>query len=170
VDTKDLRIHHSSVVGLNDEELCWAVIDPIWPTAKTEDELALLDQGTKGQQAIYVTMLYAQEVDNGGLTQFFGNSSGMLWQHVRSGLQLLGAPEHIALITAAIEAFPQGAPSLEQSERKQALRELTQEQRNLWRAGERRVYALGGFFAGLRPVWAQYIQTHPEDFFLPSER
>jgi hypothetical protein len=45
--------------------VCWAVVDPIWPTAETEDELALLDQGTKGQQAIYVTIVYAQEVDNG---------------------------------------------------------------------------------------------------------
>jgi hypothetical protein len=170
VNTKDPRIPHSSVVGLNDEEVCWAVVDPIWPTAETDDELALLDQGTKGQQAIYVTILYAQEVDNGGLEQFFGNSSGMLWQHVKSGLQLLGAQEQMALITAAIEAFPQGAPSAEQRERQQALRELTQEQRNLWRAGEGRVYALGGFFADLRPVWTQYIETHPEDFFLPSHR
>jgi Domain of unknown function (DUF4375) len=169
LDTKDLRIPLSSVVGLSDDELCWVVVDPIWPAAETEDELAILDQGTKGQQAIYVTMLYAQEVDNGGLAQFFGNSSGMLWQQVRSGLQLLGAQEQMALITAAIEAFPQGAPSAEQSERKHALRQLTQEQRDLWRAGEGRVYALGGFFADLRPVWTQYIQTHPEDFFFPSD-
>jgi Domain of unknown function (DUF4375) len=170
VDTKDFRIPHSSVVGLDAEEVCWAVVDAIWPTAETEDELALLAQGTKGQQAIYVTILYAQEVDNGGLVQFFGNSSGMLWPHVRNGLQLLGAQEHIALITAAIEAFPMAAPSTEQSERRQALQTVTQEQRNLWRTGENRIYALGGFFANLRPLWTRYIETHPEDFFLPNSK
>lgn len=52
-------------IGLDEADVCWAVVDPIWPTAETEDELALLDQGTKGQQAIYVTIVYAQEVDNG---------------------------------------------------------------------------------------------------------
>jgi hypothetical protein len=131
-----MRIPRSSVVGLDDEEVCWAVVDPIWPTVETEDELALLDQGTNGQQAIYATMLYAQEVDNGGLKQFFGNSSGMLWEHVRSGLLLLGAQEHLDLIAAAIEIFPRGVPSAEQSERRQALQALTQDQRDLWRAGE----------------------------------
>jgi hypothetical protein len=164
-----MRIPRSSVVGLDDEDVWWAVVDPIWPTVETEDELALLDQGTKGQQAIYATMLYAQEVDNGGLKQFFGNSSGMLWEHVRSGL-LLGAQEHLDLIAAAIEIFLRGVPSAEQSERRQALQALTQDQRDLWRAGEKRIYARGGFFADLRPSWMQYIEAHPEEFFVQSDR
>jgi hypothetical protein len=76
----------------------------------------------------------------------------------------------MALITAAIEAFPMGTPSAEQSERRQALQALTQEQRNLWRAGEDRIYALGGFFADLRLLWTRYIETHPEDFFLLNDK
>jgi hypothetical protein len=111
-------------------------------------------------------MLYAQEVDNGGLKQFFGNSSGLLWEHVRSGLQLLGAEEHVSLMAAAIEIFPGGAPSAVQSERRQALQALTEDQRNLWRAAEKRIYSRGGFFNDLLPIWVRYIQAHPEDFFV----
>jgi hypothetical protein len=156
------------VDGLNDEEVCWAVVDPIWPTVETEDELILLEKGTPGQQAVYVTMLYAQEVDNGGLAQFFGNSSGMLWRHVKSGLELLNAQDQIDLITAAIRDFPLGAPSAEQNERQLSLRALTQEQKSLWLSGESRIYALGGFFGNLRPFWTRYIESHSEEFFLPS--
>jgi hypothetical protein len=164
-----MRIARSSVVGLDASEVCWAVVDPIWPTVETEDELALLDQGTKGQQAIYVTMLYAQEVDNGGLKQFFGNTSGMLWAHVRSGLQLLDAQEQTILFNTALEVFLHGAPSLEQSERQPVLQALTQEQRNLWRASENSIYSQGGFFVTLQPFWTRYIDSHPEQFFLTSD-
>lgn len=169
MDTRDTRIARSSVVGLDASEVCWAVVDPIWPTVETEDELALLDQGTKGQQAIYVTMLYAQEVDNGGLRQFFGNTSGMLWARVRSGLPLLGTQEHTVLLNTALQVFPHGTPSLEQSERQPVLQALTQEERDLWRASENSIYSKGGFFGTLQPFWTRYIDSHPEQFFLPSD-
>ncbi len=156
------------MVGLSDEEVCWAVVDPIWPTAETEDELALLDQGTQGQQAIYATMLYAQETDNGGLLQFFANSSGMLWQQVKTGLQLLNSQEQTELFVAAIKVFPKGSPPSEQSARQEAMLALTPHQRNLWRAGEDRIYQLGGFFGTLKPFWIRYIESHPEEFFLPA--
>ena len=96
--------------------------------------------------------------------------SGMLWQHVKSGLELLDAKEQTDLITTAIGDFPEGTPSAEQSDRRQALGALTQEQKSLWRAGEDRVYAVGGFFDTLRPFWTRYIESHPDDFFLPSDR
>jgi hypothetical protein len=162
-----MRIPRSSVIGLRDEDVCWAVVDPIWPTEKTDDELALIGQGTQGQQTIYVTMLYAQEVDNGGLAQFFGNSSGMLWREVKT--QLLDSQEQTEVLTTAIAAFPKGSPSAERSERQETLRALTKEQRSLWRAGEDRIYRLGGFFGTLKPFWTRYIESHPEDFFLPTE-
>ncbi len=101
-----MRIPRSSVVGLGDAELCWAVVGPLWPKDETEDEVALLDQGTKGQQAIYATIVYAQEADNGGLAQFFGNSSGMLWQRVQLGLNLLEAQEHVHINHDFAEGFP----------------------------------------------------------------
>jgi hypothetical protein len=132
------------VIGLSDEEVCWAVVDPIWPTLETEDELALLDQGTRGQQAIYATMLYAQEVDNGGLSQFFENSSGMLWRQVKAGLQLLDFQEQTEFFVAAIKEFPGGSPPSEQSARQKAVRALTHQQRRLWRAGEDEIYGLAG--------------------------
>ena len=165
---KDTRIPRSSVAELEAEEVCWAVVDPIWPTADTEDELALLDHGTKGQQAIYATIVYAQEADNGGLAQFFGNSSGMPWPYVQRGLELLDANEHVQIIAASLKDFPQGAPSADQIERQRSLRTLTSEQKGSWRSAEKRVYALGGFADSLRPLWERYIDLHPEEFFLPN--
>jgi hypothetical protein len=163
-----MRISRSRISGLDDEQVCWAVVEPIWPSTDIDDELALLSKGTEGQQAIYSTMVFAQEVDNGGLKQFFGNSSGMLWAHVARGLKLLGAQEHAAVLSMAIRDFPGQAPSIERAERQHALREFTKEQQDRWRASEDHVYRLGGFFSTLRPLWSKYIEYHPEDFFLPA--
>ena len=167
MSTKDLRIPHSSVVGPNDEDVCWAVVDPIWPAAEMEDELAPLDQGTKRQQAIRHDAVRPGSRQR-RLGTFFGNSSGMLQQHVKSGLQPLGAQEQMDLITPAIEAFPQGAPN-----RARDSKPCENSHKNNEIFGERvraESMILADSFADLRPVWTQYIQTHPEGFFLPSDR
>src|SRR5215467_6304043 len=92
-NSKDFRIAKATALGLTDEELFWAVIEPIWPNTEVElpDELARITQCTPGQRAIYATTLFAREIDNGGIAQFFRNSSGMYATQVEEGFRLLGA-------------------------------------------------------------------------------
>jgi hypothetical protein len=163
----DFRIPRSAVEGADDEALCWAVVEPIWPDQLYEDELARISRGTAGQQAIYCTMLFAREVDNGGLSQFFANSSGMYWRNALSGLNLLGANEHLAAISIALNVFPRGEPSLEQSGRKEILNHMNAGQRAAFRSAEDIVYRAGGFEELLRPLWKRYIDAHPDEFFSP---
>src|SRR5271165_1263369 len=162
----DFRIPRSAVEGADDETLCWAVVEPIWPDQLYEDELARIAKGTAGQQAIYCTMLFAREVDNGGLRQFFANSSGMYWWNVVTGLKLLGANQHLAALATALDVFPGSEPSLEQSERKEVLTRITAAQQAAIRSAEESIYEAGGFEQLLLPRWTEYINAHPKEFFL----
>jgi hypothetical protein len=140
-------------------------VEPIWPDQLYEDELARIAQGTAGQQAIYCTMLFAREVDNGGLRQFLANSSGMYWRNVATGLKLLSASEHLTALSTALNVFPEGQPSLEQSERKEVLNRMNPTQLAAIRSAEDTVYGAGGFEESLRPRWKLYIDAHPDEFF-----
>jgi Domain of unknown function (DUF4375) len=130
-----------------------------------KDELAHIAQGTAGQRAVYSTMLFAREVDNGGLQQFFGNSSGLYWRNVIEGLELLGADKHLAALNTILRAFPGSNPPLEQRERQTVLRSLDETQKQLIRDGEDDLYRAGGFEGSLVPLWKQYIEAHPTEFF-----
>lgn len=161
----DFRISRSAVQGLDDEALCWSVVESSWPNMWVKDELAHIAQGTDGQRAVYCTMLFAREVDNGGLEQFFGNSSGLYWRIVIEGLKLLGADEHLSALNAILEMFPDSSPSLEQAERQVVMRSLDEIQKKLLKDAQSRVYRRGGFEQLLLPRWRRYIENHPAEFF-----
>jgi hypothetical protein len=162
----DFRIARSSVEGLDDDAVYWAVVEPIWPDLWCEDEFAQIAQGTPGQQAIFSTMLFSREVDNGGLLQFFGNSSGMYRRHVAAGLWLFGAQEHLFALSTALSLFPNGEPSLAEADRQTVLGNLSEQQKKSIKSAEDRVYRSGGFEEQLGPYWKRYIESHPAEFFL----
>jgi hypothetical protein len=110
-------------------------------------------------------MLFAREVDNGGLRQFFANSSGMYWRNVVTGLKLLGADEILTALSTALSVFPEGEPSLEQSARKDVLNRTSAGQQAAIRSAEKSVFGAGGFEELLRPRWKLYLDTHPNEFF-----
>lgn len=130
-----------------------------------EDELAHIAQGTPGQRAVYSTMLFAREVDNGGLQQFLGNTSGLYWRNVVEGLELLGADKHLSALNTILQFFPESNPPLEREERQATLLSLDDAQKKSLRDAEDGLYGAGGFEPLLVPLWKQYIETHPVEFF-----
>jgi hypothetical protein len=110
-------------------------------------------------------MLFAREADNGGLQQFLRNSSGLYWRNVIEGLELLGADKHLAALNTILRAFSESNPPLEQRERQAVLGSLDETQKqSIWDA-EDDLYRAGGFEGSLVPLWKQYIEAHPTDFF-----
>ena len=118
---KDYRISKSSVQGLNEEALFWAVIEPIWPDNSVADELEHLSQGTHGQRALYATTLFMREVDNGGLEQFYWNNSGLYSEEVLKGFQILGMNHHAELVRKALSFFPDGKAPIDLEKRRDYL-------------------------------------------------
>src|SRR4051812_1516732 len=104
----EFRISRSQANGLSGDDLLWAVMEPVWPDASVRDELQHIAPATPGQRAVYVATLFIREVDNGGLHQFFFNSSGQYAEEVVRGLRLLGLDEEGDLLERSFSIFPQG--------------------------------------------------------------
>lgn len=158
----DYRISRASVQGMDDSELFWALIEPLWPTQRVLDELCHLAAATPGQQALYTVTLFIREVDNGGLTQFFKNSSGIYTEAVRDGLRLLAADQHAAAFEAAIAFFPHGRVPVDRDARSNAVQAIIDER------GKKAFRDLDKQLFGERRLWPffrSYVEAHPEDFF-----
>ena len=162
----EFRIDRTSVRGMSNEDICWAVVEPLWPTAEIVDELEHVALATEGQRAVYTTMLYAREVDNGGIKQFLSNSSGMYSQSVAEGLRLLDAVALHAVFETTMSYFPGGHAPTDREKRKLFLKSFSEAQWDAIRTHEKQIYKTGGFEATLVPYWIGYINEHPADFFL----
>jgi hypothetical protein len=164
---KDFRISSQNVKSLSDEELFWAVIEPIWPASEddTKDELKHISDGTPGQRAIYTTTLFIREVNNGGLHQFFSNSSGIYAKEVLKGFELLGVDKHACILKKAFEFFPDGKVPLDRELRQSCLQKRKNDIKTFFDPlddelfGEERLY----------PYFRKYIDSHPHDFFNDQE-
>jgi hypothetical protein len=67
------------------------------------------------------TVLFAYEMElevkNGGLHQYFYNSTGDSWKEMMNALRAIGAERILSLFEAAQSVFPGGAPSPDREER-----------------------------------------------------
>jgi len=162
----DFRVSRRSVSGFGDDALCWAVVEPLWPDGSRLDKIEHVSQGTAGQQAIYYTMLFAREVDNGGLRQFFSNSAGDYWPAVEKGLDMLAAEEHLAALETVLRHFPGGQPPRQRSDRQMMISSFSEADIDDVTKAEERMYWLGGFERRLVPFWKGYIDRNPAEFFL----
>jgi hypothetical protein len=157
----DYRIPHASVTGINDHELFWALINQAWPDVAEPDVMKRLQYCTPGQRALLAITLFIREVDNGGLEQFFWNSSGEVGDEVVTGFERLGAPDKAEVVRQALTFF-NSRSTPDQTLRRECL------------SGKSRA-ELQGFFEPLNerlygesklwPLFKRYVDRHPEDFF-----
>ena len=112
------------------------------------------------EQTYFSVCLLDGEVYNGGMHQFFYNSSGDYYAETLRGLEELGAMRcHALLVTACREFFPAGEPPRDTAARREILpepsRDLDAIEREFWsdpdKLGDRlREYALRHYL--VRPV------------------
>ncbi len=163
--SEDFRIPRATTHGMSDEELFWAVIEPIWPDADVEDELKRIEQGTPGQRALYATTLFAREVDNGGLAQFFGNSSGMYAKYVEAGLRLLGAHDTLDTFLEALRVFPDGDVPVDWETRRKMIDDSLSSNRKIFDLLDEQLYQGSSVEERLYPYFRTYVDAHPAEFF-----
>jgi len=160
--TPNYRIPKSTVEGMNDEDLFWAVIEPIWPDSSVVDELKHISYGTPGQKALYTTTLFMREVDNGGLQQFFWNSSGIYSEEVLKGFRLLGMSLHAQILEQAFKFFPNGNVSLDTLTRRKLLDIPTDQLDAYFEPLDEQLYGEERLYL----FFKHYIDLHPEEFFI----
>ena len=99
------KLHGKELLILSDDELFETVsfqnLDMAENAETVEDELNCLNEARK---VVYCLNLFDQEIQNGGLCQFFVNSSGAVAPYICSSLQAVGATDHLKLFDEFINA------------------------------------------------------------------
>lgn len=92
------QLHGNELLTLSDEDLFEAVYFQNLDIAESaEDEEKELEQFTGPRRIVYILGLFDVEMQNGGLCQFFVNSSRAVAPYVSESLKCVGADEHMNL-------------------------------------------------------------------------
>jgi hypothetical protein len=115
---------------------------------------------TREEQNVYLVHTLEGEVENGGVDQFFSNSSGNCALRTAEALEELGLVTQLAAFRKALAVFPVGNPSEDRSTRFAQLEALGR-RRDEWEKLDRNFEGLSGY-----PV-ADYVRKHASAFALP---
>lgn len=92
------QLHGEDLLTLSDDDLFETIyLQNIDMAEDAEDEDKELEQFTGARKTVYVLGLFDSEIQNGGLCQFFVNSSGRVAPYVAESLKCVGADEHLHL-------------------------------------------------------------------------
>ena len=99
------KLHGQELLTLSDDDLFETVYFQNLDIAESaEEEEQELEQFSGARRTVYILGLYDMELQNGGLCQFFVNSSKAVAPYVEEALDAVGAAEHHALLKNFIGA------------------------------------------------------------------
>jgi len=163
----DYRIPFASILGASQEDLFWRVIENAWPDLTEPDTMKRLGYATPGQRALLAITLFIREVDNGGLQQFFGNSTGEICDEVIEGFERLGATDYAETVREARSFFGAVRVPSDRQLRRERLASVSRAERNaFFDPLNQRLYGE----TRLWPIFQQYMDSHPEEFFIDLPR
>jgi hypothetical protein len=111
------------------------------------------------QVGLHAACWWKVEYDNGGMDQFFRNSTGVLAREAVSGLERFGLPKYAALLRKATELFPGKGPARDRRERVAQMDSLWPDQ------DFDSVLGLSEPDEVFENAIARYIRAHPSAFF-----
>ena len=99
------HLHGEDLLSLSDDDLFETIyFQNIDIAEEAEDEDKEIEQFTGARKTVYVLGLFDSEIQNGGLCQFFVNSSSVVAPYVSESLKSVGANEHLNLFEEFITA------------------------------------------------------------------
>ncbi|MBQ8768135.1 MAG: DUF4375 domain-containing protein [Oscillospiraceae bacterium] len=102
-EENNMLLHGEDLLVLSDDDLFETIYMQNMDIAgEAEDEDKEIEQFTGARRTVYILGLYDAEIQNGGLCQFFVNSSRAVAPYVREALQEVDAKEHLQLFEAFI--------------------------------------------------------------------
>jgi hypothetical protein len=105
------------------------VIEPLWPVSIYDSKEKYekdLEPFSFHQRAVFALMWYMAEVNNGGHSQFYSNSTGIVWEDAMDGFELIGLVEGKAIIEESAKRFGT-RPSFDREERQNSLDKLAED-------------------------------------------
>ena len=94
---KNKQLHGKDLLTLSDDDLFDAIDFQNYEIAENADEDKELEQFAGARRTVYILSLFDSEIQNGGLCQFFVNSSRVVAPYVSESLKLVNANEHRTL-------------------------------------------------------------------------
>lgn len=110
------------------------------------------------ERTLYVTQTLEQEINNGGFSQYFYNSSGDLANELADAFAAIGAHKTAAICKRALSAF-KGAVPTDRTERQTMLERM--HCHKLWEKCDDAFYE---YEDDLESLNRAYILAHPESF------
>ena len=139
-----------------------SIMDPVWisvsiydgPKQYNSDKAAF----SKAQQFVFSVHWYFIEVNNGGHSQFYWNSTGIVWEEALQGLEEIGLKNIHQVLKKSIERF-EGNPSKERAIRQGQSEEIDFDDL------DDQFYGYEEKIDDIELVLIQYIQQNRQAFF-----
>ena len=116
---------------------------------------------SQAEQTVYCLDALEREVNNGGFSQFFFNSSGDTALETVAALERLGAPHTAGLVRRAVSAFPGGRPSPDRDAREKQMEALPESATELWSELDTAFFEYRDNLAALERA---YVTAHRGEF------
>lgn len=166
----EYRVAQQRLISVKAEDRPWAAIEKVWDAyadCSAAQRRTLLKRLTLGQRAFVALNGLEAEVNNGGIHQFFWNSTGELAEEALAGLQRIGAGGHERLLRKALRLFGNASILRSRRRRQKVLREISEERMEklfdepFFELEQRKNTQLDTFRRA-------YFKKHNEEFVLPE--
>jgi len=91
-----------------------------------------IDKLTEEQKLFYYNQCLEREINNGGFSQYFFNSSGDFTHQTLQSLQTIGATKTADILQKAIDQFPDKKVPHDRNERKEILEQIEETVSPIW--------------------------------------
>jgi HEAT repeat protein len=128
-----------------------------WRTLKERGLAAL----TAAQRHYNAVLIFDAEVNNGGLSQYFFNSSGDEWKAALAGLEAMGSTQRLAILREALDKFGYRGPSIQRDKRMTELSKLVSADEEIFGELDSRYYKSTEVIDVLA---TRYVLNNPDEF------
>lgn len=115
---------------------------------------------SRPQQLYNAVFILDGEINNGGLDQYFVNSSGDLWRDALEGLKAMGDLKRAGVLEDATAKFGKGGPSTDRRTRQKQLAAIARADENALEALDARYYSE----EPIEVIANRYVLANPEAF------
>ena len=152
-----------------------SIIDPLWWSVSIYDEKEKYEKDlapfTISQRVVFAIQWYEAEVCNGGHDQFLSNSTGIVWEDVLKGFEMIGADKCADILRNVINKCGGSIP-FERDERWELLDRISENPDDkdnpldIFREDDSAFYNI---YDGLEELIMKYVQDNADDFVFSGD-
>jgi len=161
----------------SDEGVLAAVSEPLWSVwtgfaYNREDPQTIagvFGQLNDGQRHILAVAICRSEIANGGVDQFFLESTGMIWPQTLEGLRIIRADKYAKPLEKVLGLFPDGKAPTQTKERNNIINALPEDKtEKIFESVNEKWDELDSSEKhNLAAFCARYVRANPAYFFTP---